>query len=137
MKKQDMYAMIYDGKKSNSKTEDSVINLEMKITESLKEIGVPAHIKGYKYLKTAIKEVVFNFDLLGGITKELYPKVANEYSTTSSRVERSIRHAIEVTCSRGEIETINVIFGCTLQSNKGRPTNSEFIAILADRFRYD
>lgn len=113
------------------------ITLEAKITDILHEIGVPAHIKGYQYLRTAIIEVVNNVELLGAITKELYPSIAVKYSTTASRVERAIRHAIEVACNRGKIETINNIFGYTIHNNKGKPTNSEFIAMISDKLRLE
>ncbi|WP_326909025.1 sporulation transcription factor Spo0A [Sedimentibacter sp. MB31-C6] len=113
------------------------VSLEVKITEILHEVGVPAHIKGYQYLRTSILDVVNNIDLLGAITKELYPMIAKEYNTTSSRVERAIRHAIEVAWTRGKIETINNIFGYTIHNNKGKPTNSEFIAMIADKLRLE
>ena len=120
----------------NEKAEKE-LSLEAKITEILREVGVPAHIKGYQYLRTSIIEVVNNIELLGAITKELYPSIAVKYSTTASRVERAIRHAIEVACSRGKIETINSIFGYTIHTNKGKPTNSEFIAMIADKLRLE
>ena len=120
----------------NEKAEKE-LSLEAKITEILREVGVPAHIKGYQYLRTAIIEVVNNIELLGAITKELYPNIAVKYSTTASRVERAIRHAIEVACNRGKIETINSIFGYTIHNNKGKPTNSEFIAMIADKLRLE
>lgn len=113
------------------------LSLEAKITEILHEVGVPAHIKGYQYLRTAIIKVVNNVELLGAITKELYPSIAIKYSTTASRVERAIRHAIEVACNRGKIETINNIFGYTIHNNKGKPTNSEFIAMISDKLRLE
>ncbi len=113
------------------------LSMEVKITEILHEVGVPAHIKGYQYLRTAIMDVVINVQLLGAITKELYPMIAIEYSTTPSRVERAIRHAIEVAWTRGKIETINNIFGYTIHNNKGKPTNSEFIAMIADKLRLE
>lgn len=116
---------------------NSELSLEMKITEILHEVGVPAHIKGYQYLRTAIIDVIGNIDLLGAITKELYPNIAEKYSTTSSRVERAIRHAIEVAWTRGKIETINNIFGYTIHNNKGKPTNSEFIAMISDKLRLE
>ncbi|HBB28217.1 MAG TPA: sporulation transcription factor Spo0A [Clostridiales bacterium] len=120
----------------NEKAEKE-LSLEAKITEILREVGVPAHIKGYQYLRTSIIEVVNNIELLGAITKELYPSIAVKYSTTASRVERVIRHAIEVACNRGKIETINSIFGYTIHNNKGKPTNSEFIAMIADKLRLE
>lgn len=111
--------------------------LEAKITAILHEVGVPAHIKGYQYLRTSILDVIDNIELLGAITKELYPNIAKKYSTTPSRVERAIRHAIEVAWNRGKIETINEIFGYTIHNNKGKPTNSEFIAMIADKLRLE
>lgn len=113
------------------------LSLEVKITEILHEVGVPAHIKGYQYLRTSIIDVVNNVELLGAITKELYPSIASKYVTTPSRVERAIRHAIEVAWTRGKIETINNIFGYTIHNNKGKPTNSEFIAMIADKLRLE
>lgn len=115
----------------------SELSLEVKITEILHEVGVPAHIKGYQYLRTSIIDVVNNIELLGAITKELYPSVAVKYTTTPSRVERAIRHAIEVAWTRGKIETINNIFGYTIHNNKGKPTNSEFIAMISDKLRLE
>jgi two-component system response regulator (stage 0 sporulation protein A) len=105
------------------------------ITSILHEIGVPAHIKGYTYMRDAIKMVIADPNLLGGITKELYPSIAKKYNTTPSRVERAIRHAIEVAWTRGRVETIDMIFGYTIDQNKGKPTNSEFIAMVADKIR--
>jgi two-component system response regulator (stage 0 sporulation protein A) len=110
-------------------------SLEVEITNIIHEIGVPAHIKGYQYLREAITMVVNNIDLLSGITKELYPGIANKFNTTPSRVERAIRHAIEVAWSRGRIETINKLFGYTVHDEKGKPTNGEFIAMVADKLR--
>lgn len=115
----------------------SELSLEVKITEILHEVGVPAHIKGYQYLRTSIIDVVNNIELLGAITKELYPSIAIKYTTTPSRVERAIRHAIEVAWTRGKIETINNIFGYTIHNNKGKPTNSEFIAMISDKLRLE
>jgi two-component system response regulator (stage 0 sporulation protein A) len=110
-------------------------SLEADITNIIHEIGVPAHIKGYHYLREAILMVVKDMDLLGGITKELYPMIAEKFKTTPSRVERAIRHAIEVAWNRGRVETINKIFGYTIHDEKGKPTNGEFIAMIADRMR--
>lgn len=110
-------------------------DLEALVTEFIHELGVPAHIKGYQYVRTAIMMVVENMELLNYITKELYPDIAKMYSTTSSRVERAIRHSIEVAWSRGRPETMNRIFGYTIDTGKGKPTNSEFIAMVADRIR--
>lgn len=111
------------------------MDLESEITSIIHEIGVPAHIKGYFYLREAISMVVNDIELLSAVTKELYPSIARRYNTTSSRVERAIRHAIEVAWSRGQIESINKIFGYTIHNEKGKPTNSEFIAMVADRLR--
>ena len=111
------------------------IDLETEITSIIHEIGVPAHIKGYMYLREAITMVVNDMELLSAVTKELYPSIAKKYNTTASRVERAIRHAIEVAWGRGQVEVINKLFGYTIQGEKGKPTNSEFIAIIADRLR--
>ena len=111
------------------------IDLETEITNIIHEIGVPAHIKGYMYLREAITMVVNDMELLSAVTKELYPSIAKKYNTTASRVERTIRHAIEVAWGRGQIEAINKLFGYTVHNDKGKPTNSEFIAIIADKLR--
>lgn len=110
-------------------------SLEAEITNIIHEIGVPAHIKGYLYLREAIQMVVNDVELLSAVTKELYPSIAKKYNTTPSRVERAIRHAIEVAWSRGQVDTINRIFGYTIHNSKGKPTNSEFIAMVADKLR--
>lgn len=115
--------------------ESKPVDLESEITNIIHEIGVPAHIKGYMYLREAISMVVNNVELLSAVTKELYPSIAKKYNTTSSRVERAIRHAIEVAWSRGQVETINKLFGYTIHNGKGKPTNSEFIAMIADKLR--
>ncbi|WDV47927.1 sporulation transcription factor Spo0A [Clostridiaceae bacterium M8S5] len=112
-------------------------SLEARITNIIHEIGVPAHIKGYLYLREAISMVVERVELLSAVTKELYPSIAKRYNTTPSRVERAIRHAIEVAWSRGKIDTINSLFGYTVHTNKGKPTNSEFIAMVADKLRIE
>ena len=111
------------------------VDLETEITNIIHEIGVPAHIKGYMYLREAITMVVNDMELLSAVTKELYPSIAKKYNTTASRVERAIRHAIEVAWGRGQIEAINKLFGYTIHNEKGKPTNSEFIAIIADKLR--
>ena len=111
------------------------IDLDTEITEILHEIGVPAHIKGYLYLRESITMVYNNVDILGGITKVLYPTVAKKYKTTSSRVERAIRHSIEVAWNRGNVDAISQIFAYTISYNKSKPTNSEFIAMIADKLR--
>ena len=111
--------------------------IETEITNIIHEIGVPAHIKGYLYLREAIKMVIENVELLGAVTKELYPSIAKKFNTTPSRVERAIRHAIEVAWSRGKVDTINQLFGYTVHNTKGKPTNSEFIAMIADKLRLE
>ncbi|MBO5055176.1 MAG: sporulation transcription factor Spo0A [Lachnospiraceae bacterium] len=110
-------------------------NLEKDVTDMIHEIGVPAHIKGYQYLREAIMMSVEEPDMLGSITKVLYPTIAKRYQTTSSRVERAIRHAIEVAWNRGRMETLDNLFGYTINNGKGKPTNSEFIALIADKIR--
>ena len=123
-------------KKKESKTIDfETHNLQVSITKMLHELGIPSHIKGYQFLRDAINIVFDRPDVIGGITKELYPELAGKYDTTVSRVERAIRHAIEVAWNRGQIEMHEKIFGYTVNSNKGKPTNSEFIAMIADRIR--
>ena len=113
------------------------INIEQKVTNILHEIGVPAHIRGYHYMREAIMMAVNDMDVLNYITKELYPTIAQKMNTTSSRVERAIRHAIEVAWSRGKIDAIDNLFGYTINNHKGKPTNSEFIALIADRLRLE
>jgi two-component system, response regulator, stage 0 sporulation protein A len=112
-------------------------NLDASITNIIHEIGVPAHIKGYLYLREAISMVYNDIELLGSITKVLYPDIAKKYNTTASRVERAIRHAIEVAWSRGNIESISSLFGYTVSMSKAKPTNSEFIAMVADKLRLE
>lgn len=117
---------------------DSVITdtqLELIITEIIHDLGVPAHIKGYQYIRYSIMLAVKDESIIGSITKCLYPTVAKKHNTTSSRVERAIRHAIEVAWDRGDVDTLNSYFGYTVQNNKGKPTNSEFIAMISDRIR--
>ena len=111
------------------------VKIENEITEILHEVGIPAHIKGYMYLRTAILTTYYNIDILGQVTKVLYPDIARQYNTTSSRVERAIRHAIEVAWNRGNTEAIDDIFGYTVSAVKSKPTNSEFIAMIADKLR--
>ena len=111
--------------------------LEVKVTNIIHEIGVPAHIKGYQYLREAIIMSVENEEIINAVTKSLYPNLAKVFKTTPSRVERAIRHAIEVAWNRGQIEVHDKIFGYTVNSNKGKPTNSEFIAMLADLLRME
>ena len=112
-------------------------NLEALVTNVIHEVGVPAHIKGYQYLREAIMMVVNNIDIINQITKQLYPDIAIKYHTTPSRVERAIRHAIEVAWTRGQAETVENIFGYTISAAKGKPTNSEFIAMIADKLRLE
>ena len=111
------------------------MDLEAEITSIIHEIGVPAHIKGYMYLREAITMVVNDMELLSAVTKELYPSIAKQFNTTASRVERAIRHAIEVAWGRGKVENITKLFGYTINNDKGKPTNSEFIAMVADKLR--
>lgn len=116
---------------------NSAFNLEAKVTNILHEIGVPAHIRGYHYMREAIMMAVNDLDVLNYITKELYPSIAKKCNTTPSRVERAIRHAIEVAWSRGKVDAIDNLFGYTVNNHKGKPTNSEFIALIADRLRLE
>lgn len=110
-------------------------DIESQVTKVIHQIGVPAHIKGYQYLRSAIIMTINDNDIINSVTKILYPTVAKQYSTTSSRVERAIRHAIEVAWDRGDVDTLNSYFGYTIQNNRGKPTNSEFIAMIADNLR--
>ena len=112
-------------------------NLDTSITAIIHEIGIPAHIKGYMYLREAITMVYNNVELIGAVTKVLYPDIAKKYNTTASRVERAIRHSIEVAWSRGNIDAISNIFGYTVSSSRTKPTNSEFIAMVADKLRLE
>lgn len=136
---------ILDGRKSKQQNtsvsepqntdEDKTPDIEMQVTKIIHQIGVPAHIKGYQYLRTAILLTVKDSDIINSVTKVLYPSVAKKYYTTTSRVERAIRHAIEVAWDRGDVDTLNAYFGYTIQNNRGKPTNSEFIAMIADNLR--
>ena len=110
-------------------------DLEQDVTNMIHEIGVPAHIKGYQYLREAIMMAVEDQSIISSITKVLYPTIAKRFQTTPSRVERAIRHAIEVAWSRGRMETLDALFGYTIDTGKGKPNNSEFIALIADRIR--
>ena len=112
-----------------------VRNLDIEVTRVIQQMGVPAHVKGYQYLRDAIILVVEEMNLLGAVTKELYPLIAEKYDTTASRVERAIRHAIELAWDRGNVEMMNRFFGYTVNMERGKPTNSEFIAMVADRLR--
>ncbi len=120
-----------------AKTVPPEVELEMRVTGIIHDIGVPAHIKGYQYLREAIIMTVNDMDIINAITKVLYPTVAKRYKTTSSRVERAIRHAIEVAWDRGDVEVLNGFFGYTVSNIKGKPTNSEFISMIADRIRLE
>ncbi len=110
-------------------------DMESQVTKIIHQIGVPAHIKGYQYLRTAILMTISDGEMINSVTKILYPSVAKKYSTTTSRVERAIRHAIEVAWDRGDVDTLNSYFGYTIQNSRGKPTNSEFIAMIADNLR--
>ena len=124
-------------KKQNEQTrqEDLTLCLENDVTEIIHEIGVPAHIKGYQYLREAIVLSINDREMMSSVTKVLYPTVAKMYSTTASRVERAIRHAIEVAWDRGDVDVLSSYFGYTIQSSRGKPTNSEFIAMISDKLR--
>ncbi|MDF0727353.1 sporulation transcription factor Spo0A [Cytobacillus sp. S13-E01] len=122
---------------TNQHVESKPRNLDANITSIIHEIGVPAHIKGYLYLREAISMVYNDIELLGSITKVLYPDIAKKFNTTASRVERAIRHAIEVAWSRGNIDSISSLFGYTVSMSKAKPTNSEFIAMVADKLRLE
>jgi len=121
---------------SNSNDKNN-FNVEVAVAAMMHEIGIPAHIKGYTYLREAIMLVIEDNDLMNSITRKLYPSVAKTYNTSSSRVERSIRHAIKIAWARGDTETLNRIFGFTINQAKGKPTNGEFIALIADKLRIE
>lgn len=125
-------SQIYENKKEYAER-----NLESDVTEIIHEIGVPAHIKGYQYLRDAIIMSVNDMEMLNSITKILYPTIAKKHQTTPSRVERAIRHAIEVAWSRGKMDTLDALFGYTISNGKGKPTNSEFVALIADKIRLE
>ncbi|MBQ9414418.1 MAG: sporulation transcription factor Spo0A [Clostridia bacterium] len=110
-------------------------SLEIRVTEIIHQIGVPAHIKGYQYLRDAILMAIEDEEIINAVTKRLYPAVAKKHGTTSSRVERAIRHAIEVAWDRGDVDVLNSYFGYTIHGSRGKPTNSEFIAMISDKFR--
>ena len=112
-------------------------NLDVAVTNIIHEMGVPAHIKGYHYLRDAILLVIEDVSLLGAVTKELYPMIAHKYQTTPSRVERAIRHAVELAWDRGNVEMMNKFFGYTINLQRGKPTNSEFIAMISDKLRIE
>ncbi|NLC07172.1 MAG: sporulation transcription factor Spo0A [Syntrophomonadaceae bacterium] len=124
-----------DGQSSVPQTPVKTRNLDVEVTNIIHQMGVPAHIKGYQYLRDAIILVIGEINLLGAVTKELYPMIAQKYGTTPSRVERAIRHAIELAWDRGNIDMMNKFFGYTINVERGKPTNSEFIAMIADKLR--
>lgn len=129
--------VLKDVKTTYIEVDNSQLNLEAKVTNIIHDVGVPAHIKGYQYLRDGIIMAVNDVDIINQITKQLYPDLAKKYKTTPSRVERAIRHAIEVAWNRGQIESMENIFGYTVNSNRGKPTNSEFIAMIADKLRLE
>ena len=110
-------------------------DMEVVVTEMIHQLGVPAHIKGYHYLRNAIMHSIKDPEMLESVTKLMYPTVAKEYGTTPSRVERAIRHAIEIAWDRGDVDTLNSFFGYTVNTGKGKPTNSEFIALIVDKIK--
>ncbi len=122
-------------RRRGSERRDITADMEAQVTKIIHQIGVPAHIKGYQYLRTAILMTIEDNDIINSVTKVLYPAVAKKYVTTTSRVERAIRHAIEVAWDRGDVDTLNSYFGYTIQNSRGKPTNSEFIAMIADNLR--
>lgn len=119
----------------NSKDSLQSADMEAQVTKIIHQIGIPAHIKGYQYLRCAILMTIEDNDIINSVTKILYPSVAKKFQTTTSRVERAIRHAIEVAWDRGDVDTLNSYFGYTIQNSRGKPTNSEFIAMIADNLR--
>ena len=136
----DKIDMILKNRSNSSASSDKTnaadkIDMETQVTRIIHQIGVPAHIKGYQYLRTAILMTISDNDVINSVTKVLYPSVAKKYQTTTSRVERAIRHAIEVAWDRGDVDTLNSYFGYTIQNSRGKPTNSEFIAMTADNMR--
>ncbi|MBQ4071310.1 MAG: sporulation transcription factor Spo0A [Clostridia bacterium] len=131
-----MESLIRHKKKEEAEAKGATsAELESQVTKIIHQIGVPAHIKGYQYLRCAILMTVENNEIINSVTKILYPSVAKKYGTTTSRVERAIRHAIEVAWDRGDVDTLNAYFGYTIQNSRGKPTNSEFIAMIADNLR--
>lgn len=128
-------SMYYGKNPANSNMTNT--SLEVRVTNMIHDVGVPAHIKGYQYIREAILAAIKNEEIINAVTKTLYPNLASKFNTTPSRVERAIRHAIEVAWNRGQIEMHDRIFGYTVNSNKGKPTNSEFIAMIADKIRLE
>ena len=130
-----MVSMIQEPKKPYITSNTN--SIETLVTNIIHEVGVPAHIKGYQYIREAITIAINDMEVINSITKQLYPMLAKKFKTTPSRVERAIRHAIEVAWSRGQVDVNNSMFGNTISSNKGKPTNSEFIAMIADKLRLE
>ena len=128
-------ALAKSNEKEITEFESSRPDIESQVTKIIHQIGVPAHIKGYQYLRSAILMTIDDNEIINSVTKILYPTVAKKYKTTTSRVERAIRHAIEVAWDRGDVDTLNSYFGYTIQNSRGKPTNSEFIAMIADNLR--
>ena len=136
----DLEKRIYDitKKENNNKNIDFYTsNLQVAITKMLHELGIPSHIKGYQYIREAVNIIFENPSVIGGITKELYPELAKKFNTTTSRVERAIRHAIEVSWNRGNLDFMEEIFGYSVDIDKAKPTNSEFMVTIADKLRLD
>lgn len=136
----DLEKRIYDITKKENKKQNIdfyTSNLQVSITKMLHELGIPSHIKGYQFLRDAVNMLFEDPNMIGGITKELYPELANKYNTTVSRVERSIRHAVEVSWNRGDIDLMEKIFGHSVDIDRAKPTNSEFIVTIADKLRLD
>ena len=131
----DRIAMFTKVKAEEPAKSEEPVDLEVMVTEIIHQIGVPAHIKGYHYLRHAIIMSIEDPEMINAVTKRLYPSIAKKFKTTSSRVERAIRHAIEVAWDRGDVDTLNSYFGYTIHSLRGKPTNSEFIAMISDRVR--
>lgn len=128
-------AILKNREKEKDEFSDTRPDIESQVTKIIHQIGVPAHIKGYQYLRCAILMTIDDNDVINSVTKVLYPSVAKKFKTTTSRVERAIRHAIEVAWDRGDVDTLNSYFGYTIQNTRGKPTNSEFIAMIADNLR--
>jgi two-component system, response regulator, stage 0 sporulation protein A len=133
--KQSLEGTSSQGSAFSGNTNIQTRKLDVEVTNIIHQMGVPAHVKGYQYLRDAILAVINEVNLLGAVTKELYPMIADKYATTPSRVERAIRHAIELAWDRGNIEMMNRFFGYTINIERGKPTNSEFIAMVADKLR--
>ena len=137
---EDLKARIYDitsKKDTNQNIDFYNSNLQVSITKMLHELGIPSHIKGYQYIREAVGIIFDNPEIIGGITKELYPELASKYNTTVSRVERAIRHAIEVSWNRGNLDFMEELFGYSVDIDKAKPTNSEFVVTIADKLRLD